>query len=199
MIKINLALKKQATYAESASAGKSMLSGASSSELLTSLFPRVLLPVLLALGANFGFDYYVEFKNEELNKETVVLESEKNKISAELSRFSGFEAKKAELVGMMNFFSAKVSAFDDLLKGKDATLKSLVALARSCPKDVWLTKVNIKDVDYEISGKSFDIGLVSEVMEKMTTSQIFKDVVLKGTNIEQNSQQAAFDLTARRN
>jgi len=198
MIKINLALKKQAAYAEATTA-KSILSGASSSELLTSLFPRVLLPVLLALGANFGFDYYTEFKNQELNKELVVLEGEKNKVSAELAKFSGFEAKKAELVGMMNFFNAKVSAFDDLIKDKDATLKSLVALARSCPKDVWLTKVNVRNGDYEITGKSFDIGLVSEVMEKMAASQIFKDVVLKGTTIEQNSQQAGFDLTARRN
>jgi Tfp pilus assembly protein PilN len=198
MIKINLALKKQAVYAD-ASAKSSLFSGAGSGkEVFTSLFPRMILPVLIALGANYAFDYWVETRTEEMNAEVSVLEGERNKIQAKLRSFSGFEAKKAELNGMLDIFSAKVAVFDALVRSREVPLRALVTLSMACPKEVWFSKISFTDAGVEISGRSTDIALISEVMEKMNVEQVFRDVKLKSTIIEDVTQQTVFELTAGR-
>ena len=198
MIKINLALKKQAVYAESSDKKPFFSSGGNSKELLTALLPRMVLPMLIALGANYGYDYWIEKRTEEMNAEVAALESEKAKVAGRLNSFSGFESKKAELNGMLDLFSAKVSVFDSLVKSREIPLRALVTLSLACPKEVWLSKITFNDGGVEIIGRSTDIGLISEVMEKMGADQMFRDVRLRSTNIDSTTQQTNFELTAGR-
>jgi Tfp pilus assembly protein PilN len=198
MIKINLALKKQAVYAE-ASGKSSVFSGAGSGkEVLTELFPRMILPVLIALGANAGYDHWVEKRTEEMSAEVSSLEAERNKVQSKLRSFSGFEAKKAELNGMLDIFSAKVAVFDALVRSRETPLRALVTLSMACPKEVWFNKISFTEAGVEIAGRSTDIALISEVMEKMSVDQMFRDVKLKSTIIEDVTQQTVFELTAGR-
>jgi hypothetical protein len=198
MIKINLATKKQAVYA-AADQKKSLFAASDSNKsMMFTLFPRLILPALIAMGANFGFDYWAESRNTDLQAEIAGLEEEKRKLAGSLKNFAGFEAKKAELNGMLDLFGSKVSVFDSLVKSRDSTLRALVVISKSCPKDVWMSSIRLGEKNVEIKGKSIDIGLVSDVMEKMTTSQIFKDVQLKSSVLEENNDSAVFELSAGR-
>ena len=142
MIKINLAKKKQASYAVEAVNTKpgilDALKFADSSDWLAILY-RVLFPVILSVITYFVYEYYIQVKTDEFQVEVANAEKEKIKLKNELKKYSGFEIKKAELEKIGQTFGLKIKIIEQLIQGKDHTVKSMIALSQSCPKDVWIT------------------------------------------------------------
>lgn len=202
MIKINLALKKQASYAAEDAAGKtsgfSLKSIGANSEELMSVLSQVFFPLILSCGVYFAFNYYIQLRTDEFRVELGNIDSEKIKIQSELKKIQGFEAQKNELEKTAQIINTKISTVDDLIRGKDHMLKSMIALSQSLPKNVWLTEINATDKMVNIRGSTLDMALVSDVMSKLGSSIYYKDVTLKGSTADNSGQHANFELTARR-
>jgi len=206
MIKINLAKRKQASYAANPEGSKggafaslkgAFGSGADSSEMIT-ILRRILFPVGLCIATYFAYNYYVDLKVDEFQAEITNIDKEKTKIQNELSKIHGFEKQKTELEKTATSINTKITTIEKLIQGKDHMVKSMIALSQSLPKDVWLTEISATETTFSVKGNTIDMGLVSDVMSKLGTSIYFKDVSLKGSSADPSGRQASFELSARR-
>ncbi len=205
MIKINLAKKKQVTYSgsEGESTGgvlssiKAFGASADSSDFI-GIVSKILLPVVLCIISYFAFSYFIQLKTDELQVEATNIENEKTKIQDELKKIGGFEKQKIELEKTQQVINVKITTIEQLIQGKDHTVKSMIALSQALPKDVWVTEVTVSEKAFNIRGNTIDMGLVSDVMTKLGNSVYFKDVTLKGSTADPSGRQASFELSARR-
>lgn len=215
MIRINLAQKKQASYVGGTKAGSfaTMGKGGATSVTLTSIkqvfasgsassfgpiLSKIMVPLVLSVAAYFGYDYYVQQQSDEMQQESETISKEKTRIEAELRKIKGFEVVKGELERNELVIRTKIQTIEKLIRGRDFTVKSLVVLSQSLPKEVWLTDLAASEVGYSIKGGTIDIGLVSDFMTKLGQTIYYKDVSLKSTLADPSRRQAAFELTARR-
>jgi hypothetical protein len=205
MIKINLAKKKQVSYSANESSAKSgtmsslrAFGASADSSDLVSILSRILLPLALCGVLYFAFNHFIEIKEDELKMDVVNVDKEKTKIQDELKKIRGFEAQKVELERTEQVINAKIDTIEQLIRGKDNTVKAMIALSQALPKDVWITEIIATEKTFNIRGNTIDMGLVSDVMSKLGTSIYYKDVSLKGSAIDSNGRQATFELTARR-
>lgn len=194
MIKINLATKKQIAFASAESKGVSAPSSGDMKELVLRMF----LPLAMMVAVSYGSDYYFEKRRNDFKLQLNAMQVEKTKIENQLKKFSGFEMQKAELEKTANLINIKISTIEKLIRGKDATFKSLLALSQSLPKDLWLTDFVASPEDYLIRGSTSDISLVSDLMSKLGSSIYFKDVTLRSSQTDQGGKLSNFELTARR-
>lgn len=210
MIRINLAQKKQASYlaaskSGSASAGgegtnaldalKGMIAGGAS---LGSTLVKILVPAVLSVMAYFAYDYYTQQKIAEMQQESATIDKEKNRIEEELRKIKGYEVVKVELERNELILRTKIQTIEKLIRGRDFTVKSLVVLSQSLPKEVWLMGLSASETGYEIKGGTIDIALISDLMTRLGQSIYYKDVALKSTLADPVQRQASFELTARR-
>ena len=204
MIRINLIQKKQASYVSSTS--KEADSGdagfkSSASGKLAGYLPMLKsfgIPIALGLAANFGYGLYIDQRMDEMVQESTKLDAEKDKINKELTKIKGFESVKAELERNELVLRTKIDTIEKLIRGRDFTGKSLVTLAQSMPRDIWMTEVIATETTFEFKGGTVDLGIVSDFMSKLGQTIYFREVTLKNTNADPNGKQANFDLTARR-
>jgi Tfp pilus assembly protein PilN len=200
MIKINLANKKQVSYAsDAANAGMmSSLKSLGSGEL-SGILARILIPVGICVGLYFGFEYYIQNKTESMQQEFANLETEKTKIEGELVKIKGFELQKIEIKKTEDAILIKINTVENLIKGRDRTLKELIAIAQSLPKEVWLTDIEgSEDRTLRLKGYATELGMVSDVMSGLSGSVFFKGVNLTKGTTDENTARANFDITARR-
>ena len=209
MIRINLAVRKQASYlgSQTTKSGVHAVSGKSTtfnalrmfrSEGGATTLKRILVPVVLSAVIFLGSSIYIQQETEHMHDEVTQVEAERTKIQEELKRIKGFESVKDELERNELILKTKIATIEKLVRGRDFTLKSVVALTQSLPRDVWLTDIMVTDLSYDIRGSTTDIGLISDVMTKLGKSIYFKDVTLKGTNTDPQGRIATFELTARK-
>jgi len=126
------------------------------------------------------------------------LNKEKEQITKELQKIKGFETVKVELERNELILRAKISTIEKLITGRDFTVKSLITLAQSMPKDVWMTSIRANENSFELDGGTVDLGLVSDFMSRLGQTIYFKDVTLKRTSTDPSGRQATFELGARR-
>ena len=204
MIRINLALLKQANYVavktgQYTTATNKGGGGAINGQMaaLLPLILRIMVPVALCAVAYFGYDFYIDQKTKEMAQENEVLDKEKVKVQDELKRIKGFEVVKAELDRNERIVRTKIETIEKLLKGRDGTVKTLIAVSQSLPKGVWLTDLISTEQGFQIKGGTTDIGLISDVMTHLGKTIYFKNVTLKNTQQDPNGKQATFELAAR--
>ena len=207
MIHINLAKKRQSALASGGTGGgggtdfgeglRSLSSGESAKSVGLLVF-RLGLPVALGLGANYGFDYYVEQKQAEMTQDIKNIDDEKSKIVKKLNEFKGFEEDKRRLEQNQVIIRTKIDTIEKLIKNRDFTPKALINLAQSLPSDVWLTEVTQSEKAYTIRGSSMDAGLVSDFMTKLQKNIYFKEVQLKSSQISDPSgTKSDFELAGK--
>ena len=199
MIRINLALKKQANYIAPKTGTFTPSAKSAALSDLAPLLSRILLPLGLCAVAYFAQDYYTQEKLNEMSQESANIEKEKTKIQEELKRIKGFELVKTELDRNEHILSTKIETIEKLIRGRDFTVKTLVSISQSLPREVWLTEVTSNEQGFVLRGGTTDIGLISDVMSRLGKTIYFKDVTLKNTQNEANGKQAVFELTARHN
>lgn len=210
MIKINLARKKHftqsagATATAKAASGKSMSAGLSSigdsirGAGITTLFGKVIIPIVLCVGAYFAFDHYLTQQRELMQSEVAQIESEKSKVQAELNRIKGFESVKAELEKNEKILKNKIDTIQRLVTNRDFAFKSLMSLSGSLPREVWLNELTETEQGFNIKGNATDVGLVSDLMTRLGQTAVFKEVTLTSTKNDPALNKAVFELTARR-
>lgn len=206
MIRINLVQKKQPSYvnstqSSSAAGGKlnafKNLGAGGFSEYLP-LLKSLGIPIVIGIAANSGYSYYTDQRNAEMAQESTKLENEKVTINAELKKIKGFETVKVELERNELVLRTKIDTIEKLIRGREFTVKSLVTLAQSMPRDIWMTEVSATETGFEFKGGTVDLSLVSDFMSKLGQTIYYRDVTLKSTASDPNGKQAIFDLTARR-
>lgn len=205
MIKINLASKKQVSYSGAERSEKTgtltsirALGGAAGSSAIVSILGRALVTLALCGVAYVGFDHWMESLRAELQFEASNIDKEKSKIQDELKKYSGFEKQRAELEKNLQLIQKKNETIESLIRGKDHTVKSLITLSQSLPKEVWITEITASEKLINLRGSTIDIALISDVMSKLGTSIYFKDVSLKGSASDVSGRQSTFELSARR-
>jgi Tfp pilus assembly protein PilN len=206
MIRINLIQKKQASYV-SGGGGKSGAGGGMSAlqslsaggmEGAIALFKTIGIPLILCIAANFGYDSYIQQKTDAMNQEVASLDKEKDGLTKELQKIKGFESVKIELERNELILRAKIDTIEKLIRGRDFTVKSLITLAQSMPRDIWLTDLRATETNFEFRGGTVDLSFVSDFMTKLGQTIYFKEVTLKNTAEDQNGRQASFELGAKR-
>jgi Tfp pilus assembly protein PilN len=206
MIRINLIQKKQASYvsggggSKTSGAGMSALKslGAGGADGILALVKSIGIPVVLCIVANFGYDYYIQQRTDEMTQEVGRLDQEKERITKELQKIKGFETVKVELERSQLVLRTKIDTIEKLIRGRDFTAKSLITLAQAMPRDIWMTSIKATEKDFEFQGATVDLGLVSDFMSRLGQSIYFKDVTLKSTASDPSGRQAVFNLGARR-
>ena len=205
MIRINLVQKKQASYLSgsqktSAASGPSALKTLSQGGLdaFLPLLMRFGIPIILCVATSYAYDYIIEQKNNEMQQELASVEKDKDRINKELQKIKGFEVVKIELERNGLILRTKIDTIEKLIRGREQTPKTLIALAQAMPTEVWLTEVSATETAYDIKGGAVDIGVISDLMSKLGRTIYFKDVSLKSTASDANGKQSTFELSARR-
>lgn len=206
MIRINLIQKKQPSYVNSTQASSNSGSKLNAFKNLSAgglaefapILKSIGIPIVIGLAANFGYGYYTDQRTAEMAQESAKLETEKTTIETELKKIKGFETVKIELERNELVLRTKIDTIEKLIRGREFTVKSLVTLAQSMPRDIWMTEVSATETGFEFKGGTVDLGLVSDFMSKLGQTIYYRDVTLKSTAADPNGKQAIFDLTARR-
>ncbi|MBC7396137.1 MAG: PilN domain-containing protein [Bdellovibrionales bacterium] len=213
MIRINLIQKKQPSYvnasrnADPAPGLGDKLKGFTSfkdkfsSQGLSAYVPILItigIPIVIGFAVTYGYNYYIDLRVEEMNQESVKLEDEKGRINKELQKMKGFESVKAELERNELVLRTKIETIEKLIRGRDFTVKTLVTLAQSMPRDIWMTDITATETAFELKGGTVDLTLVTEFMTKLGQTIYYREVTLKNTAAEPTGKQGTFDLTARR-
>ena len=208
MIRINLIQKKQASYVSTSGAPGGGFTAIKANimntikngdmETILAIVKSIGIPIVIALIANFGYDFYVSQKTDEMNKELTSLDSEKDRINKELQKIKGFDAVKVELERSELVLRAKIDTIEKLIRGRDFTVKSLITLAQAMPRDIRMTSIKATDTTFELKGGTIDMALVGDFQSKLGQTIYFKDVTLKNTVGDASGKQANFELGARR-
>ena len=120
------------------------------------------------------------------------------RIQEELKRIKGFDSVKVELERNQVILRSKIETIEKLIQGRDYTVKALVALSQSLPKEVWLTELSVSEKLINFKGGTIDLGLISDVMSRLGQTIYFKDVTLRSTATDPTGKQTNFELNARR-
>ncbi len=207
MIRINLAQKKQASYVGGGKTGnitkggglgalKDAFGSAGKSDLINVL-TKMLVPVVLCGFAFVGFNYYISQKSSEMAQELAAINKDKERLEDELKKIKGFESVKTQLDKNSQIIKIKIETVEKLVQGRDFTVKSLVALSQSIPKEVWLSEMTANETAYTLRGKAIDLGQVTDVMTHLGQSIYFKDVALRTSSMDVSGKFTNFELTAR--
>ena len=199
MIRINLIQKKQASYVSGAQKTSTFQTlGKGGFDAFLPLIKSMGVPLVLCLAANFGSDFFTQQKLDEMTQETAKLDQEKGKINKELEKIKGYETIKGEIERSGLVLRTKIDTIEKLIRGRDFTVKSLIYLAQSMPKDIWMTEIKATDNAFEVKGGTVDLSLVSDFMAKLGQTIYFKDVNLKSTASDITGTQATFYLGAKK-
>ena len=205
MIRINLARKKTPSYAVGASrsaegAGLSALSGAfeGGAKNLLPILMTLGLPISVGYGATLYLDSYIEQKTAEIQKSITDRGKEKEKLQKELQSVKGYEEIKKQLERNSYVIRNKIDTIERLIQDRDFSSKSMMVLAQSLPKEVWITDFNISEKNYQISGSSLDAGMISDFMTRLQKSIYYKDIQLLSSSLTDTySGKADFKLQGR--
>jgi hypothetical protein len=200
MIKINLALRKQASYVGAGVKGSASSAASFKANFVgvTDSFRSILIPLLIGVFAHFAYEFYIDYANEMMMVDIKAFEEEKIKINTELTRIKGFESVKKDLERTSSTLSSKLELIQKLIQGREFAFKAMVSLSQSMSKDVWVTDVIETEQGWNIKGSGMDVGTVGEFMSRLSQSLYFRDVTLKSSVTEVSAGKSNFELTARR-
>lgn len=207
MIKINLALKKQAAGAATGDE-KGKGGGVKISRVAIDLDQLKELPIrqiALVVIVFFGGTYFVEdYKTQEITKidaEIARAGTEKNKLQSEAAKMKGYEDLKKSLESDEKIMRTKIETIQKLIADRQTPPKVLLAIAEAIPKDVWLQDFKIAKGELAIKGYSLGFNQISDFMKSLNENIYFTDIGLKNTQQtkdEAGVDVASFELSAKR-
>jgi Tfp pilus assembly protein PilN len=211
VIKINLALRKQSSsmMAEKTSAGFNFgggsaalngLAGKLNLEVLKGLpIKKLVVPLVTAIVASYALELY---KDEEIKKkddEIAQLEQQKTALSAEAAKMKEYEAIKKQLEADELVLRTKIDVVRKLVEDRGNPPKILLTVAKSIPKDAWLTEFKISEKDVSINGMSIGDVPASTFAHSLGESAYFSDATPKKNDVSSDDPKLyVFELTAKR-
>lgn len=214
MIKINLALRKQAAGAQSSDAGDKAagggggLGGIKISKVAIDLDQLRELPLrqIAIVVAVYVVGGYVleDYKAGEIAKVDATiagLSAEKSKLTAEAAKMKGYEDLKKSLESDEKIMRTKIETIQKLIADRQSPPKVLISIAEAIPKDVWLQDFKIAKGEVTMKGYSLGFNQISDFMKSLNENVYFTDVGLKNTQQakdEAGVEVANFELSAKR-
>lgn len=174
MIEINL-LKTKTVGGQSAVS--SIASGDSSGEMI-GLILRGLLLLCIPVGLYF-------YEGSIVNEKTAILAEKQtllNNVSGQVAKYGAAE----QVVKQLHEEKAKLAGQIDIIKkisGKRSKkLKFLKTIQNTIPETVWIKKVEFKDENVDIIGRSTNTDSMQEFVRTLNSSGVAKEVINEGFN-----------------
>lgn len=203
MIKINLALKKQLPGVGSSPASDSnsllskipflrLLAGKkksaepaiesgfsgtmSSSEKMAILRP-ILLPVVIALVADYIFEEYKKTEIAKVDRIIQKVEGQVTQIQTELAKASRYEVLKKSLEADELILKTKINVIQTLSSDRENPPKVLLLVSQSIPEDTWVDDLNMSGTDLSINGESLSDQSIFDFVNALKRSSLFDELV----------------------
>ncbi len=134
---------------------------------VSAFFAVVVLAALLALGAQT----FASLQLADLKEETIAVQKQNDDLKSKIGTI-------ANLASLRSDVERKLKIVDRLQEGRFRSLKTLHAIAREIPENVWLDKIKEAGGTIELSGLAESNKAVASFMRKLDTSPLFSNVRL---------------------
>lgn len=207
MIKINLALKKQAVAVDAKDKGGGGGKGFRfDPEALKAIFEdaqirKLILVVLVAVLGTYLINGYEDDQLARMDQRIAQANVEDAKVKAELAKTAGYDALKKQFDEDEELIKTKLSTIQKLISDRQVPPKILASLAGIIPKNVWITDMSLNDDNIEIKGSSLGFDDITDFMKSLGDSEYLADLKLKDSQKEKTQQGlsvATFDIEAKR-
>jgi hypothetical protein len=189
MIRINLARKKSTASGGGSSFSASEGSGFSLKSVfegrggdIWTVISVIGIPLALAFGANEFFEDYLQKRTGEVQKQVADRAKEREKLQRELQSVKGYEDIKKQLEQNSAVIRNKIDTIEKLIRDRDFATKSLMTLAQSMPKEMWITEYSSLEKNYRVAGSSLDAGMISDFMGKLQKSIYYTNIQLMSSS-----------------
>jgi len=134
---------------------------------VTAFFSVVVLAALLALGAHT----FASLDLADLKEHNVAIQKQNDALKKKIGRIDN-------LANLRSDVERKLKIVDQLQEGRFRSLKTLHAIARQIPQNVWLDKITDTGSDIALSGLAESNKAVASFMRKLDQSHLFTNVRL---------------------
>lgn len=189
MIKINLATKKQASYAAGSSkvTGLSGLKGKTGAgfgkidwdEIKALPLLKVILSIAVIVLVNVYFEDEKKTKLDLWGREIAKLDNQQKKLNSDLEQTRGYEKIREQLIQDEFIIRAKIDTINKLVQNRMDMANMLLALSDSIPKEAWLEEFQVNTTDINFKGLAVDYDNISDFMKRLGGSSYFTSLELK--------------------
>jgi Tfp pilus assembly protein PilN len=110
----------------------------------------------------------------------------------------GYEDIKKQLEQNSAVIRNKIDTIEKLIRDRDFATKSLMTLAQSMPKEMWITEYSSMEKSYRVAGSSLDAGLISDLMGKLQKSIYYTNVqLMSSSSTDGQGMKADFSLQGK--
>jgi Tfp pilus assembly protein PilN len=197
MIKINLALRKQAVALDmgkkkGAGGGLNVSNFKFDPEILKE--PQLRKLVLVLVVAVMGTYLLNGYEDDQSKQQDLLLAqatAEGTKLQAQLSKTASYEGMKKQLDADEELIKTKLSTIQKLIADRQVPPKLLLSLSSGIPKEVWLSELALTTKDIHMKGFSLGFDAITEFMKSLGDNELLSDLKL---NNSQKSTDAALGL-----
>ena len=198
MIKINLALRKQAGEGDPAKGGAA---GKVKLDALKGLpIRKIAIPLIVGVVASYLLDNYKEEEVHKLDLVVTKLNNEGAKYMSDAAKFKDFEPVKKQLDLDENLIRIKLDVIRKLTNGRAPQSKFLIAISNAIPAEVWLNDFKVEKNDVTFKGLALGYGQISDFMKALNSDAFFSGIELKNSQQEKmgSVEVASFELKGKR-
>ena len=201
MIKINLALRKQAGEADPGKGGAVGSLGKVNLDAFKG-FPirKVVIPLIVGSVASYLLDNYKEEEIHKLDLIVTKLNNEGAKYMADAAKFKDFEPVKKQLDQDEALIRTKLDVIKRVTSGRAPQSKFLIAISSAIPSEVWLNDFRVEKTDVTFKGMALGYGQISDFMKTLNSDAFFSGIELKNSQQEKLGavEVASFELKGKR-
>jgi Tfp pilus assembly protein PilN len=182
MIKINLALKKQAAaldVKDKTGAASTQLNMESAKELVANpQFRKVILLVVVVVLGYYMLDGYEQDQLALVDKQIQKITADNQKLKSDLAKTAGYEAEKKQFDADEELIKSKLATIQKLIADRADPPKLLLSFSSSIPKDVWMQEYEMTSKDIHIKGSSLGFEPVTDFVKALGENELVTDVKL---------------------
>jgi len=138
---------------------------------VSSFFAVIVVAGLLSLGAHT----VASIQLSDLKAESILIQQQNEILKKKIGKIKNLDSLRADV-------ERKLELVDRLQAGRFRSLKTLNAIARIIPENVWLDMIADHDGNIELSGLGESNRAVASFMRRLDQSAIFSDVRLGEIN-----------------
>lgn len=188
MIKINLALRKQANFAARGGTQTGINTTRTMRLDVADLADLPWKKFLIAAIFLYAANWYVEDEKQKqmaaLQAKIDAVNAEKVKLEGELTRVSTLEKAKAELDREELVVRQKIQILEGLIADRQTPTQVLLALSQTIPEQVWVTDFRFGQSGVHLNGNSISFGAVSDFIRTLSDSPHFTEMKLESTQTQ---------------
>jgi Tfp pilus assembly protein PilN len=180
MIKINLK-------------GQSQASGAFLGNFDISLIniPLLLGALLFTGAAPMFFESYFKGLRDDIQVEIDTINTQKKNYDKQLESLAEIDKKIAAMEAEEKSISTRIQVLQDRLKQKANPMKIMHYISEHIPKNIWITRIDIKNSQFVLEGNALDYDSIGKFVEALNLAIFFdKTVKLDDYRTKQSNDEA---------